>query len=260
MILRTNKVKAAYRTGKPCFGLYVSTPSTRMVEMMAGAGFDFVRIDMEGGLLNIETVTEMIRTAHACDITPFVRVQGPDEWQIQAVLKAGALGIIIPKVTGPADILEAVRAAKLAPHGERHAGPGLPTGGFGKVSAAEYDAWVREEIILSAQIETKSGVDSIDEIVQIPGLDMVQSGRGDLSYSYGVDGQYHEVVLAAESRVIEAGMKAGKMTSVQYYPVPNPSHIERIQKFIQRGVLCISCGSDTDLVAPFRSMLAQVKG
>lgn len=260
MLLRTNKVREAYRTGRPCFGLYVMTPSTRMIEMLGGAGFDFVRIDMEGGLLNIETVTAMIHTAHAVGVTPFVRVQGPDEWQIQAVLKAGALGIIIPKVSGVEDVKAAVRAAKAPPLGERHAGTGGPTGGYGAVSQEEYLNWAAENIILSAQIETRSGVESIDEIVKIEGLDMVQSGRGDLSYAYEVPGQqYHPDVLAAESRVIEAGLKAGKLTSVQYYPLRDPQHVERVQRFIAKGVLCISCGADQDIVVPYRAMLAKLK-
>lgn len=259
MIMKPNLVRQAYDNGTPSFGIYVSTPCPQLVEMLGAAGFDFVRIDMEGGLLNIETVVDMIRAAHAVGITPFVRVQGPDEWQIRAVLKAGALGIIIPKVSGPDDVKAAVRAAKPAPVGDRPTGPTLPTGGYGKADPEAFRQWEERNILLSAQIETKSGVESIDEIVQIPGLDMVQSGRGDLAREYGVGDQYHPVVLEAERRVIDAGLRAGLMTSVQYYPLRDPSHVDRMRDYIERGVLCISCGSDTDLVRPFRNTLAMLK-
>ncbi len=236
------------------------TPSTRMIELLGFAGLDFVRIDMEGGNLSIETVDNMIRTAHAVGITPFVRVAGVNEWQIQAVLKAGALGIIIPKTSGVEDVKAAVKAAKTLPIGERHASPGGPTGGYGLADPKEYQEWLDKNIILSAQIETKSGVDSIDEIVKIPGLDMVQSGRGDLSYHYGVPGQqYHPLVLEAETKVINAGLKAGKMTSVQYYPLRDPAHIDVVKGFIKKGVCCLSLGSDADIVMTFRNMLAALK-
>lgn len=260
MFMKPNRVRQAYREGRPAFGLYVMTPAPRLLEMLGYAGMDFVRIDMEGGHMNIESVENMIRTAHAVGITPFVRVPGPDEWLINAVLKAGALGIIIPKTDGVDRVKAAVQAAKTPPHGERYSSPGGPTGGYGLASAAEYQAWMDENIILSAQIETKAGVEAIDEIVKIPGLDMVQSGRGDLSNAYGVPGQqYHPTVVAAERRVIEAGISAGKMTSVQYYPLRDRSHIQIVQEYIRLGCLCLSLGMEADMVVTYRNLLKDLK-
>ena len=259
MIMRENRVRLAYKEGRPAFGLYVMTAAPRMIELMGFAGMDFVRIDMEGGHLNIETVEDMIRTAHAVGVTPFVRVQGPHEWQIKAVLKMGALGVIIPKVSGVDDVQAAVRAAKQPPAGERYITPAGPTGGYGLVDPETYRAWADEHVVLSAQIETRSGVEQIEEIARIPGLDMVQSGRGDLSYHYGVPGkQYHPLVLEAERRVIDAGLAAGKMTSVQYYPLRDPEDIHRIHSFIDLGVLCLSLGSDADIVPVHRRLLSEL--
>lgn len=260
MYLTKNRVRLAYEENRPAYGLYLMTPAPRLIEFFAAAGMDFIRIDMEGGVMDLQTVQNLIHTAHAVGITPFVRVQGPDEWQIQTVLKMGALGIIIPKVSGVEDVKKAIHAAKPAPAGDRHVSAANPTGGYGRASAAEYLAWAEENIILSAQIETRSGVEAIDEIVALPGLDMVQSGRGDLSYHFGTPGdQYSPEVLGAERRVIEAGLKAGKMTSVQYYPMRQESDVKRVHDWTAQGVYCLSLGADADIVVPYRSMLSKLK-
>lgn len=254
----TNRVADAHREGRLSFGNYVTTASPRMVELLGAAGFDFVRIDMSDVGVNIETVESMIRAAHAVGITPFVRTPEGSAWHIQIALQMGALGVIVPRVTGPKDVEAAVRAAKPPPIGERHAGPGGPTGRYGAVSSEEYLEWVNDNVLLSVQVETKEGVDAIEEIVSVPGLDMVQSGRGDLSYAYGVPGQqYHPTVLDAERTVMHAALAAGKIASVQYYPLRNPDHIGRLRYWIDRGVRCLSVGSDKDIVDVFRRLLRE---
>lgn len=258
-----NRVRQAYREGRPSFGTYVSTPSPHVVEMLGFAGLDFVRIDLDGAAIDLETVQAMIRTAHAVGVTPFVRVPldvAYSEWHIQAVLQMGALGIIVPRVTGRADVEAAVRAAKAPPVGECHVGPSGFLGGYGQISSQEYLDWAQENIILSVQVETKSGVEVVDEIVSVHGLDMVQSGRGDLSYQYGVPGQsYHPIVLEAEKKVIEAGLRADKMVSVQHYPLRDPDQVAMVRDWIKWGVHCLSLGGDKDIVAVYRRLLQELK-
>jgi len=258
-----NRVRQACNERRPSFGIYVSTSSPRVVEQIGFAGFDFVRIDMDGAALNVETVQNMIYAAHASGVTPFVRVPldlAHAEWHIGAVLQMGALGIIVPRVTCRADAEAAVQAVKSPPIGERRVNANMFTGGFGKLSAQEHLDWVNENIILSVQVETKSGVDAINEIVSVPGLDMVQSGRNDLSYHYGVPGQgFHPLVLEAQQKVIDAGLKAGKMVSVQYYPLRDPKHVETVREFVRQGVQCLCLGDDKDVVAVYRRLLQELK-
>lgn len=255
-----NRVRQAQREGRTSYGAYVMTLSPIMVEMMGCAGLDFVRIDLAEAPMNVETVHTMIRAAHAVGVTPFVRVPPHDERLISLALGMGALGIQITRVRSAADAAEAVRAVKAPPLGEAHIGPGQITGGLGRMSREEHAAWAAENIMLSVQVETKQGVEAIDEIAAVPGLDMLQSGRGDLSYSYGVPGQqYHPLVLEAEQKMIEAGKKAGKLVSVQYYPLGNAQHIETLRDFARRGVDCLSLGTDRDIIHVYRRLLADVK-
>lgn len=256
--LRPNRIRSAHRQGKPAFGSYVKTPAPMMVEMLGFAGLDFVRIDLNAGHFNTETVENMIRAAHAIGVTPVVRVERNDPQQIQAAINMGALGIIVPEVTGRADVEMAVRAAKLPPYGDRHADAGSTTG-FGTVSSAEYARWAEEHIILSVQVETKTAMEAVDAIAAIPGLDMVQSGRGTLSYQLGVPGQqYHPIVLQAERTVAESGLRAGKMVGLQYYPLRDGTHIQTIKDWIRQGVLCHSLGIDTDIVNVYRHLIKEL--
>src|SRR5262245_8434284 len=96
-----NKVRQAMKEGRPSFGIYVMTPSTRLVEMLGFAGLDFLRFDMAESPMEMETTADLIRTAHAVGVTPFVRVPPNSEWHIEVALGAGALGIIVPRCSGP---------------------------------------------------------------------------------------------------------------------------------------------------------------
>ena len=258
-MLPINKMVKAFREGRPSFGIYMKTPSEKMVEMLGFAGLDFVRIDLNSGFFNTERVESMIRTAHAVGVTPAIRVERNDPLLIQAALRMGALHIIIPEVATVSEVKEAVTAAKLPPVGVRHAGPTTFIGGYGTVSMDTYREWANENLTISAQIERKSSVDAIDEIVKIEGLDMVQSGRGTLSYDYGVKSQYEPVIIEAEAKVIAAGQAAGKMTSVQYYPLKDVRQCEWIRGFIKEGVSCLCLGTDIDIVDVFRRLLSDLK-
>lgn len=258
-MLRVNRIRQAYREGRPAFGTYIKTPSPIMVELLGFGGLDFVRIDLNAGHLNTETVENMIRAAHAIGVTPVVRVERNDPFQIQAAIDMGALGIIVPEVTGRDDVEQAVRAAKLPPHGDRHPGGGGPTS-YGAVSAKEYADWAAEHIILSVQVETRSAVAEVEAIAAIPGLDMIQSGRGTLSYQFGVPGQqYHPTVLEIERKVVRTALNAGKMVGLQHYPFRDRSHIEIVKDWIRQGVFCQSLGVDTDIVFVYRQLMNDLR-
>jgi 4-hydroxy-2-oxoheptanedioate aldolase len=262
-VLRNRVVEAA-KEGRPSFGVYVFSGSPKMIEFLGFAGLDYVRIDMESTFTNPETINAMIHTAHAVGMTPLVRVpEGPDgavdESLIHRVLGMGALGIVLPRARNREQVEAAVRAVKGKPHGNRKLGTGGFSGGYGREDAAEYAAWANENVILSVQVETKEGVENIDQIAAIPGLDMVQSGRGDLSYEYGVPGQqYHPVVLEAEGKMIDAGLKAWKLVSVQYYPLRDMTHIPTIKGLIARGVHSLNLGIDVDIVEVYRQLLRDI--
>ena len=249
-----NRVVQAFREGRTAFGIYLSTGSAKVIELLGFAGLDFVRIDLEGSFPTSETIAHLIHASHAVGITPFVRVPEPmDIGFVHQIINLGAMGIIIPRVGSRAQAEEAVRAIKAPPLGQRKVRSDSIVGGYGLVERGDFAAWSNEHIVLAAQIETKAAIERLDEIVSVPGLDMLISGRNDLSISYGMPGQqFAAPVLEAERRMVEAGRKAGKITSVTYFPLRGGDQLDRIRTRMREGVTCVTFGSDNDLGYAFK--------
>ncbi|SFU83452.1 HpcH/HpaI aldolase family protein [Pseudoduganella namucuonensis] len=203
-MLRTNRLRQALADGVPVYGLLNSMPSALMVEMIGYAGYDFVLLDMEHVCLNPETLEHMVRAAEGAGLTALVRVPGPDVGAILRALDCGAMGVVVPHVRSRADAELAVSASRYHPLGARGISGGRTTG-FGTMPLAAYLEQANREVMVVAMVEDGEGVDNIDEILSVPGLDMVLEGAVDLSQSYGVPGQpLHALVQRALGRVAEA--------------------------------------------------------
>lgn len=231
-MLKINRFKRALREDRAAVGLLSSIPSPLMVEMIGYAGFDFVVLDMEHGRVDPQTLEDMIRAAECADITPLVRVSEPG--QILHVLDGGAQGVILPHVCSAGQAERAVRAAHYHPLGTRGISGGRTTG-FGTLDLAEYIKRTNNEIMVGVMIEDRAGVDAIDEIARVPGVDLVIEGAVDLSQSYGVPTQLaHPSVTAAIRRIAEACRDAG----TPFCAVPRaPGQHERWREFGVRTFL-----------------------
>jgi 4-hydroxy-2-oxoheptanedioate aldolase len=235
----TNRIKQLYLEGKPSFGTYVTFPSAAMVEVAALSGFDFVRLDSYHINYNAETLENMIRTAYAHNVTPWVRCRN-DPWVIMMTLDAGAQAISIPNVGSAEAARAAVAGAFYPPKGEREMSRPLRMRGL---SASDYLAWAANEVILSCQIEGSDGVENYKEIVKVEGVDCIQTGRGDLSLALGVPGEeFHPKVLEAEKRIVSAALEAGKQVSL-LHPLTDDG-IERTMRWIEQGVRILTVDSD----------------
>lgn len=198
-MLKRNKVKHALREGVPVFGLFCSIPSSLMVEMAGCAGFDFVIIDTEHAAVNPETVENMIRAAEVVGMTPFVRVTEPASGPILRALDAGAQGVVVPHICTRAEAELAVKSSRYFPEGTRSLNGGRPAA-FGGVNLHEYIKLANREVMVIPMVEDREGVVNLEEILTVPGLDMVLEGAADLSQSYGVPWQTRsaEVTSAVE--------------------------------------------------------------
>lgn len=226
-----NNVRKALNEGRPAFGTYIYATSLNMVEVAAQAGFDFVRFDLYHHAMAPQTLTAMINTAHMMGVTPWVRVP-EDPQTIGSVLDMGALIVTVPNVGTVAQAARAVAAVRYPPTGEReHARPGFAR----TMPMTEYLAWCERDVMLGCQIEGQAGIENYREIVTMPGIDVIQSGRGDLSLALGVPGEiFHPKVLAAEERIVMAALEAGKAVSLLFSPTDEG--MEYITRWMDRGV------------------------
>ncbi len=187
-MLRQNEFKQKLKAGQPTFGLFCSVPHPLMVELIALADYDFVILDTEHVLVNPETLENMIRAAEALSITPLVRLGDGSKETILRALDAGALGVVVPHVESGAQAEAIVRAARYYPEGMRSLNGGRP-GAFGKRSLVEYMKRANEEILVIPMIESQAGLEHLDEILAVPGIDLILEGSADLSQSFGIPWQ-----------------------------------------------------------------------
>jgi 4-hydroxy-2-oxoheptanedioate aldolase len=218
MQLKKNPVKQAIRNGQTVFGLYIGVPSPTMVELAGYAGFDFVRIDISHNGYDLPTIVNMIRAAEAAGVTPMVRIDN-DPYLIMNVLEAGAMGLFIPDVATQEKALSVVKAVHFSPLGDRGTYSAARISRYGAISSGEYAQWSNEELLLGIQIESTEAADNLEKTLSVDGIDMIGSGRGDLSNALGLTGQKnHPSVLALEEKIFDTAKSRGKYVSVNLDP------------------------------------------
>ena len=234
-----NPVKKTLREGKPVVGMTITVASADVAAQAASLGFDFLWIEMEHSPITLETARNMIHATRGTPATPFIRVPVNELWTAKRALDIGALGVIFPFTSTPELAKQAVEACKYPPHGRRGSGPGLASlrwpapGGY--ADFADKNAMV---III---IEEKRAVDRIDEILSVPGIDVVFIGPNDLSHSYGYRGKQTPEVEAAIEKIVATAKKHN-------LPVGRTADAANIGRLIQQGFTFFQSASDLSLL------------
>lgn len=203
-----NRVKQLIQAGKPTIGPIVQLPSAPVATLLSQAGFDWLWIDMEHGAINIETVQLMVQATKGTPTVPIVRIPWNLHWLAKPVLDTGAMGVITPFVNTKEEAAVAVAGLRYPPEGVRGF---LPTFAASRwdLSLSEYVKVANKEILAIMLIEHYEAVEHIEEILSVPGVDVVFVGMYDLSGSMGVLGQTtHPKVEAAAQKVLAAAKKA----------------------------------------------------
>jgi len=181
------------------------------IEVEARAGIDFAMIDMEHSPLDMDRLAHLIRAADAAGIAPLVRVPDVEPGLIKRVLNLDAAGIVIPHGTR-ARCEALVRAARYAPDGERGACPVVRATGYWPSDWNGYAQKANRDVFLMPLIEDAQGIDEIDAIAALPGIDGLFVGPYDLSVSVGHPGAdfNHPAMSAALDRVAAACRASSK--------------------------------------------------
>jgi len=210
-----NVVKEMLQNKQPVIGCMVPGYYPSLVEMIGLLGYHFIFIDAEHSSLSLRECEDLVRIAELRQVVPFIRSPENNPKTILHYMDIGAMGIIIPEVNNQSEAQAAVRAAKYAPMGER----GLATTrsadfGIGK-EKGDYLSKANQETMVIALIESQAGVENVEEILAVPGVDACFIGTSDLSMSFGVPGQLrHPLVRSAFDRVLQAGLRQNKPVGV----------------------------------------------
>lgn len=178
--LRT-RLHSTLSAGRCAVNAWLSVPSSYLAEGMSHQGFDSVTVDLQHGMIGYETAIAMLQGITAGKATPLVRVDRNDPSAIMHLLDAGAWGVVCPMIASREDAERFVSACRYPPRGTRSFGParGLLAGG------GDYFSRANDEILAIPMIEQVSAVDNIDDILSVPGVEMVYVGANDLSLDFG---------------------------------------------------------------------------
>ncbi len=204
------RLRAKWAGGEPAFGMWAGISSSLTAELAAAAGYDYVCVDRQHGTSDEHAMVSMFQATVAGGSTPLARLAWNEPWMIMRVLDLGAAGVIVPLVGSGAEALRAVQACKYPPHGNRSYGPVRAALAVG--SSAPGD--LADSVLCFVMVETRDGLDRVDEIASTPGLDGIYIGPSDLALALGREpgqgGQELEEAIARVRRACQAyGLVAG---------------------------------------------------
>lgn len=249
MDMPRNTFKRALRAGQPQIGLWSSLSSHYTVEVIAGAGFDWILLDTEHSPNDVTLVLAQLQAAAAYPVSTLVRPAWNDVVLIKRHLDIGVQTLLIPWVQTPEDAERAVRAMRYPPQGMRGVSVSARHNRFGRVK--DYFEHVHDELCLLVQIETRAALENIEAIAAVDGVDGLFIGPADLSADFGRVGttstpEITTVIENAVGRIRASGKAAGILWGEE----------AEAKRWLERGVNFIAVGSDLNLLARGADALA----
>ena len=194
-LIEENRMFDKMKAGIPVLGCQVRSRSTLIAEMAAYCGLDYVFIEGEHFVHNIETAENLIRAVQIGGAVPIMRIPSHEDGLILQVLEAGVMGIIFPHIDTAEQARHAVNEVKFAPVGHRGYGDSARASKFGFVPDEEYLGLVNNNVMCIGMIESQKGIDNLDEILE-SGIDVLRIGAKDLSLDLGYGGKVTPEVRA----------------------------------------------------------------
>jgi 4-hydroxy-2-oxoheptanedioate aldolase len=206
----TNRILAALDAGGCAFGTWAQMSSPEFCEIAARSGLEFVIVDMEHGSFGIETAVNMIRAVEFGGATAMVRVHDALPSTLLKALDAGASAVLVPNVDSRRMAETIVEATQFAPKGRRGACPCTRATGHGVVPWSDFLEWCDHNILVAVLIETPEGFANFDDIISVPGIDVVAFGPFDLSQAMGLNGDWkHPSVLKKQEELVRRALDKG---------------------------------------------------
>lgn len=185
--MRTNHVKEKLKRSELALGAWLSLPSVHTARIMARLDFDWLVIDMEHTAQHPVLMSDMVGTiADAGTSAPIVRIPTNSVEWFKWVLDAGAWGVIVPMVNTREEAQRAVEWSKYPPAGTRSIGGAFGPYGFGIANWPDYARVANDETLVIVQIESAQGLQNVDEILSVPGIDVAFVGPNDLHAQLGL--------------------------------------------------------------------------
>jgi 2-keto-3-deoxy-L-rhamnonate aldolase RhmA len=210
--MRGNPLRAKLQRDEPVFGpMILELASPGLPQIFANAGADFIMYDQEAGCLDDATIKTQIALTRGLGIVPMVNTAWHDYHLLTRPLDCGAMGLLVPVVQSRTEAEAIARITHYPPSGVRGAAFGIAHDDYAGTDLEGSIRTADERTLVAVKIETMKGVENIDEIISVQGIDIAFVGHMDLSVSLGEPGRYDTPrFFACVDRVITAAKRHGR--------------------------------------------------
>jgi len=235
-------LKQKLASGKAVIGLFMASGCTAITEIAAGDGYDFLILDGEHGQGDENSIFQQLCALRSYPSVGLVRIPAFRHEYVKRMLDYGADGILSPMIEDAEQARAFALSMRYPPEGNR--------GMTGIFRASDYNndfdnyyAQVNDTVLCAAQIESVKGVENVEAIAAVKGIDLLFIGHSDLSSDYGCYKQFADPrIQKAEERVIHAARSNGKFVGMVLRPGMN------LDEYVARGVNFICLGTDLGLI------------
>ena len=236
-----NPVKERLKAGEVVLGITVRMArSAEIARIAKTTGHDFLFIDVQHSIYNLETISHIAQTAMAIGVAPLVRVRGINDPDVSLLLDNGVMGIIYPDVNTAADAKRAVEVCRFAPLGKRSVCGGYPHFDYRAVPLTQSVPQLNDSCLVICMIETVEGLNNVEEIAAVEGIDVLHVGSNDLLTNMGKPGKFDDpAIIAAQDRVIAAAKANGKFAGCG-----GNRDVERQVQAVRRGAQFVTTQTD----------------
>ncbi|BCG86704.1 4-hydroxy-2-oxovalerate aldolase [Mesorhizobium sp. 113-3-9] len=243
MIIELGKSLKSKMKGKaPVFGPWVGLPGPTVVEVLARLPFDFLLVDAEHSSVDAKHLATLLPAADLHRMPVIFRTTSLSVSEIKTALDTGAAGVMIPMVETAEQAREIVATARYAPLGRRGIGPWRASGFYD--NADEYLREANAATTLIVQIESALGLENVDAIASMEGVDVLFVGPADLASSLGLTvGVLSDELLSVLDRIAKAAQAHGKIAAID---LSSPDRLSRLRML---GYSLFTTGSDLDFLA-----------
>ncbi|WP_428393700.1 4-hydroxy-2-oxoheptanedioate aldolase [Lichenicoccus sp.] len=240
---RENRFKTRLLQGDLQIGLWLALADPYAAELCAGAGFDWLLIDAEHAPNDNRSILSQLQAIAPYGSQPVVRPPTGESWMIKQLLDLGVETLLVPMVETASQAADIVAATRYPPHGIRGVGSAIARASRWGADES-YLADANERMCVLLQIESRTGLENLEAIAAVPGVDGVFIGPADLSASMGFLGNpgADEMVAAIEGairRIRQSGRAAGILSTDQ----------ATAHGYIALGCRFVAVGVDTALLA-----------
>jgi 2-keto-3-deoxy-L-rhamnonate aldolase RhmA len=244
--VRPNRLRQLIAEGRPSIGTHVHSTWPNVVEMIGHTRrFDYVEFSGEYAPYDLHGLDNFCRAAELVGLGAMIKLdQQPRTWLAQRAIGAGFQAVLFADIRTADDARECVRAVRPdTPHGQGTYGAADRRNSYwGQAASADYIRALKE-IVVVLMIEKRSAVDNLDEILAVPGIDMIQWGPADYAMSIGrPGGWYDDDVRQVEREVLAKCLAAGIPARAEITDPADASY------YLEQGVRDFCIGTDINIL------------